>query len=146
MSILQPKAARFRRPRRFQQDGKLQRLSVLRLVENDTKVFFANSPRGDRMLQQLFRERDLISVGDESVVESKTEIITLHFRGYAGGGIANPFSQRRKFLLPKLREPRIPGREADRPAQVFPIAGVTIFPFAQFRLRLADVFVSLIRL
>ena len=98
--ILQPKTSRFQRASRFQQHGKLQRLGVLRLVENDTKVFFANPLRGDRMLQQLFRERDLISVSDESVVESKIEIITLHLRGDAGGGVADPFSQRRKFLLP----------------------------------------------
>src|SRR5207244_8419502 len=95
MSILQPKAPRFRRARRFQQHGKLQRLSVLRLVENDPKVFFANPLRGDRMLQQLFRERDLISVGDESVIESKIEIIALHLRRNARGRIAHPFSQRR---------------------------------------------------
>ena len=48
--------------------------------------------RGDRMLQQLFRERDLISVGDESVVESKIEIITLHLRRDAGGRLAHRFS------------------------------------------------------
>src|SRR5881409_1855575 len=101
MSLLQPKALRFRRARRFQQHGKLQRLSVLCLVDDDTKAFFANSLRGDRMLQQLFRERDLICVSDESVVESKIEIITLHLRDDAGGGVADPFSQRRKFLLPE---------------------------------------------
>src|SRR5262245_50207282 len=79
MSMLQPKTIRFDRARCFQQHGKLQRLSVLRLVENDTKVFFANSLRSDWMLKQLFRECDLISIGDQSVVESKIEIITLHF-------------------------------------------------------------------
>src|SRR5205814_10638888 len=102
MSILQPNAARFGRARCFQQHGKLQRLSVLRLVENDTQVFFANSPRSFRMLQQLFRERDLISVSDESVVESKIEIITLHLCRHARGGVADPLSQQRKFLLPEL--------------------------------------------
>ena len=120
MSILQPKAPRFRRARRFQQHGKLQRLSVLRLVENDTKVFFANPLRGDRMLQQLFRERDLISVGDESVVESKIEIITLHLRRDAGRRIAYPFSQRRKFRLPQLCEHGVCRRETNRPAQSTP--------------------------
>src|SRR6266700_7759092 len=107
MSILQPKPSRFRRARRFQQHGKLQRLSILRLVENDTKVFFANSLCCDRMLQQLFRERDLISVGDDSVVESKIEIITLHLRRDARGRIAHPFSQWGEFFLPKLCEPRV---------------------------------------
>src|SRR5207249_8353945 len=143
MSNLQPKTLRFRGARRFQQHGKLQRLGVLRLVENDTKVFFANPLRGDRMLQQLFRERDLISVGDESVVESKIEIITLHLRGDAVGGVADPFSQRRKFLLPELSEPGVCGRETNRPAQVFPIADETPFPLAQFSLRFTDVVVSL---
>src|SRR6266576_6284497 len=118
MSLLQPKALRFRRARRFQQHGKLQRLSVLCLVEDDTKAFFANSERGDRMLQQLFRKRDLISVGDESAVESKIEIITLHFRRDAGGRLADPFSQRRKFFLPELSKPGVWGRETNRPAQV----------------------------
>src|SRR5882724_3528205 len=131
MPILQPKTPRFWPASRFQQHGKLQRLGVLRLVENDTKVFFANPLRGDRMLQQLFRERDLISVGDESVVESKIEIITLHLRRDAGGGVADPFSQRRKFSLPELSEPGVCRRETNRPAQVFPLA--------QFRLRFADV-------
>src|SRR5437762_414406 len=146
MLILQPKTSRFRRTRRFQQHGKLQRLSVLRLVENDTKVFFTNPLRGDRMLQQLFRECDLISVGDESVVESKVEIITLHLCSDAGGRIAHPFSQRRKFLLPKLCELGVCRRETSRPAQVLPIAGVTCLPVAQFRLRLADVVIALVRL
>ena len=50
MSILQPKALRFGRARHFQQHRKLQRLGVLCLVEDDTKAFFANSLRGDRML------------------------------------------------------------------------------------------------
>src|SRR5215217_4749003 len=99
MSILQPKALRFRWARRFQQHGKLKRLCVLRLVEDHTKVFFANSLPGDRMLQQLFRKRDLISVSDESVVESKIEIITLHLCRDARGGVADPLSQSRKFLL-----------------------------------------------
>src|SRR6266436_8764394 len=105
MPILQPKAPRFWGARRFQQHGKLQRLGVLRLVENDTKVFFADPLRGDRMLQQLLRERDLISVGDESVVESKVEIITLHLRGDAGDCGADPLSQRSKVLLPQVSEP-----------------------------------------
>src|SRR5436190_15323977 len=143
MLILQPKTSRFRRTRRFPQHGKLQRLSVLRLVENDTKVFFTNPLRGDRMLQQLFRECDLISVGDESVVESRVEIITLHLRRDAGGGVADPFSQRRKFLLPKLCEPGICGCETNGPAQVLPITAETPFPLAQFRLRFTNVVVSL---
>src|SRR5439155_17077788 len=139
MSILQPKALRFRRARRFQQHGKLQRLSILCLIEDDTKAFFANSLRGDRMLQQLFRERDLIAVSDESVVESKIEIITLHLCRDARGGVADPLSQRRKFFLPELSEPGVCGRETNRPAQIFPIAGETPFPFTQFRLRFANV-------
>ena len=143
MSILQPKALRFRRARHFQQHGKLQRLSVLCLVEDDTKAFFANSLRGDRMLQQLFRERDLISVSDESVVESKIEIITLHLCRDARGGVADPLSQRRKFFLPELSKPGVCRRETNRPAQIFPIAGETLFPFAQFRLRFGDIVVAL---
>ena len=92
MSILQPKALRFGRARHFQQHGKLQWLSVLCLVEDDTKVFFANSLRGDRMLQQLFRERDLICISDESVIEAKVEIITLHLRRDTRGCVADPLS------------------------------------------------------
>ena len=99
MSILQPKALRFRRARHFQQHGKLQRLSVLCLVEDDTKAFFANSLRGDRMLQQLFRERDLIVVSDESVVESKIEIITLHLCRDARGGVADPLVAEAQIFL-----------------------------------------------
>ena len=99
MSILQPKALRFRRARHFQQHRKLQRLSVLCLVEDDTKAFFANSLRGDRMLQQLFRERDLISVSDESVVESKIEIITLHLCRDARGGGADPLVAEAQIFL-----------------------------------------------
>ena len=37
------------------------------------------------MLQQFFRQRDLIPVGNESALESKIEIITLHFCGHARG-------------------------------------------------------------
>ena len=121
----------------------MQWLSVLRFVEDDTKVFVANSPRGFRMLQQLLRERDLISISDESVVESKIEIITLHLCRDARGGGANPLSQRRKFFLPQLSKPGVWRRETNRPAQIFPIAGETAFPGAQFRLRFGDVVVPL---
>src|SRR5207237_10633196 len=51
MSLLQPKALRFRRARRFQQHGKLHQLSVLYLVEDEMKAFFGNSLRADRLLQ-----------------------------------------------------------------------------------------------
>src|SRR5882762_7005236 len=146
MLILQPKTLRFRRARYFQQHGKLQRLSVLCLVEDDAKAFFANSRRGDRMLQQLFRERDLISVSDESVVESKIEIITLHLCRDAGGRGADPLSQRCKFFLPELSKPGVCRRETNGPPQVFPIAGVTFFPLLQFRLRLTDIVIALVRL
>src|SRR6476659_2155711 len=100
------------------------------------------------MLQQLFRERDLISVSDESVVESKIEIIPLHLCRDARGRGADPLSQRCKFFLPELSKPGVCRRETNRPAQIFPIAGETLFPFAQFRLRFRDVVVpfSLIRL
>src|SRR6476661_1318400 len=148
MPVLQPKALRFGRAGQFQQHRKLQRLSVLCLVEDDTKTFFANSRSGDRMLQQLFRERDLIVISNQSMVESKVEIITLHLCCDARGGGANPLSQRRKFFLPELSKPGVCRRETNRPAQIFPIAGETLFPFAQFRLRFCDVVVpfSLIRL
>ena len=86
------------------------------------------------MLQQLFRKRDLISVSDESVIESKIEVITLHLCRDARGGVADPLSQRRKFFLPKLSKPGVPRCETNRPAQIFPIAGETLFPFAQFGL------------
>src|SRR4029453_8232386 len=95
--------------------------------------------RGHWMLQQFFREGDLISVGDESVVESKIAIIALHLCGDARGGVADPFSQRRKFLLPELSEPGVCRGETNRPAQIFPIAGETLLPLAQFCLRLGDV-------
>src|SRR5215472_646003 len=148
MSILQPKALRLCWARRLQQHGKLQRLSVLRFVENHAKVFFANSLRGDRMLQQFLRERDLISVRDKSVVESKIEIITLHLRRDTRGGVADPSSQRRKFFLQELSEFGVCRRVTNRPAKIFPIAGKTPFPLAQFCLRFGDVVVplSLIRL
>src|SRR5215510_4364346 len=102
MSILQPTALRFPWARRFQQHGKLLWLSVLCLVEDATKAFIANSLRGDRVLQQLVRECDLISVGDESVVESKVQIITLHLDRDARGCVTDPSAQRRKFFLPEL--------------------------------------------
>src|SRR6476660_7014660 len=116
MSVLQPKALRFRRARHFQQHRKLQRRTVLCLVEDDTKAFFTNSLRGDRMLQQLFRKRDLIVVSDYSVVESKIEIITLHLCRDARGGGADPLSKRRKLFLPELSKPGVWRRETDRPA------------------------------
>src|SRR4029079_3878281 len=115
MSISQPKALGFRRARHFQQHRKLERLSVLCLVEDDTKAFLANSRGGDRMLQQRLRERDLIVVSDQSVVESKIEIITLHLCCDARGGDANPLSQWCKFFLPALSKPGVCRRETNRP-------------------------------
>src|SRR6476620_5952858 len=141
MSILQPKALRLGRTRHFQQHGKLQRLRVLCLVEDDMKTFFANSRSGDWMLQQLFRERDLIVVSDQPAIESKIEIITLHLCSDARGGGADPRSQRRKFFLPELSKPGVWRRETNWPAQLFPIAGETLFPFAQFRMRFGNIFV-----
>src|SRR6478672_1792327 len=143
MSILQPKALRLGRTRHFQQHGELQRLRVLCLVEDDTKTFFANSRSGEWMLQQFFRERDLIVVSDQPAIESKIEIITLHLCSDARCGGADPLSQRRKFFLPELSKPGIWRRETDRPAQIFPVAAETLFPFAQFRLRSGDIIVTL---
>src|SRR5258708_7052523 len=95
------------------------------------------------MLQQLLRKRDLIVVSDDSVVESKIEIITLHLCRDARGRGADPFSQRRKSFLPELSKPGVCRRETNRPAQKFPIAVETPFPFAQFRLRFGDIVVPL---
>src|SRR6476661_801232 len=117
MSILQPKALRLGRTRHFQQHGELQRLRVLCLVEDDTKTFFANSRSGDWML--------------------------LHLCSDARGGGADPLSQRRKFFLPELSKPGVWRRETNRPAQIFPVAAETLFPFAQFRLRSGDIVVAL---
>src|SRR5262249_12826937 len=83
---------------------------------------------------------DLISVGNESVIESKIQIITLYFRRNAGGCVANPFSQRSKFFVPKLSESGVSCCETTRPAQIFPIARETLFPLAQFCLRFGNVF------
>ena len=80
------------------------------------------------MLEQFFRERDLVSVSDKAALQSELAIIPLHLRGHAGGGIADPLAQRRKFLPPELGEPGVVRRETNRPAQVFPIAGITFFP------------------
>ena len=143
MWILQPKAFRFGRTRHFQQHGKLQWLSVLCLVKDDTKVFVANSRGGDGMLQQLFRQRDLVVVSDHSVVESKIEIITLHLCCDARGGSAYPLSEKCKFFLPELSKLGVWRGETNRPAQIFPIATETIFPFAQFRLRFGNIVVPL---
>src|SRR4029079_13354000 len=139
MPVSPPKALRFGRARHFQQDRKLQRLSILCLVEDDTKAFLANSWGSDRMLQQLFRERDLIVVSHHSVIQSKIAIITLHLCGDARGGSANPFSQRYKFFLPELGKLCICRRKTNRPAQIFPIPAETLFPFAKFSLRFRDV-------
>src|SRR5215510_11901946 len=116
MAVLQPKALRFWWARRFQQHGKLQRLGVLCFVENDAKVFFTNSLCSDCVLQQLFRERDLISISHESVIESKVEIVTLHLCCDARGCVADPPSQRRKFLMPELSKPGVCRRETNRPS------------------------------
>ena len=90
--------------------------------------------RGDRLLQQLFRERDLISVSDESVIESKVEIVTLHFCCDARGRVADPSAQGRKFLMPELSKPGVCRRETNRPSQIFPTRAKTRFPVAQFGL------------
>ena len=133
-----PITGRGHRSRRFEQHGKLRRFGVLRLIENDAHLFFANARRCDWMLQQFFRQRDLISVRNESALESKIEKIALHFCRNTGCGVVYPFAQRRKFLSPKLCKLRVVRRETNRPTQVFPIARITFFPLAQFRLRLAD--------
>ena len=46
----QPASRGLRRARDFGEDGKLRGIGVLRFVKNDTKVFLANAPRGDRMM------------------------------------------------------------------------------------------------
>src|SRR6476620_8352614 len=143
MSILQPKALRLGRTRHFKKNGELKRLRVLCLVEDDTKTFFANSRSGAWLLQQLFRERDLIVVSDQPAIESKIEIIKLHLCSDARGGGADPLSQRRKFFLPELSKPGVWRRETNRPAQIFPVAAETLFPLTQFRLRSGDIVVAL---
>src|SRR5215831_4986497 len=96
LSILQPLAARFEGTRDLDEHEKLLRVGVLCFVEEDTIILFANSLREVWPLQQLHRERDLISISNRAASETELAVIPLHFCCDARRTCACPFSQRPK--------------------------------------------------
>ena len=79
LSILHETARCFRWSRDFDKHKKLLRICVLRFVEQDAMIIFANAPRDVRQPHQLARERDLVRVRNRATREAKIPIIALHF-------------------------------------------------------------------
>src|SRR4029077_21084692 len=96
----QPAASRIRPARDFREDGELRGISVLRLVQYDAEVLFAQAPGCDRMLQQFIRERDLIGVSDEAAFDPEIAKIALHFGSDTERGLRHPRAQRCKRVIP----------------------------------------------
>src|SRR5262249_43842655 len=76
--IFEPGAAGFQGSRDFQEHKKLLRIGVLRFVEDNSIVFFANALGYIRKPHQFSCQRNLIGVRDETSLEAKLAIIALH--------------------------------------------------------------------
>src|SRR5262249_21237886 len=125
LSILQPLAARFEGTRDLDEHKKLLRVGVLSFVEEDTIILFANSLREVWPLQQLHRERDLISISNRAASETELAVIPLHFCCDARRTCACPFSQRPKRFAPvhgKFSRCRCAGRRGRKLVSFAPAA------------------------
>src|ERR1700704_6806427 len=85
--IFQPAARRLGRTGNFRKDGKLCGIGVLRLVQNNAEIFFAQTPCCDRMLQQFVRQSDLVRISDEATLDAEIAKIALYFGGDAERGL-----------------------------------------------------------
>src|SRR6202011_657454 len=98
----QPAASRIGRASDLRKDGELRGIGVLRFVQYDVEVFFAQAPGRSRMLKQFIREGDLIGISDQAALDPEIAEIALHFGGNAERGLRHPRAQVYERLIPAL--------------------------------------------
>ena len=117
LSLSPPLIGRLDGTRDLEEHKKLLRVGVLRFVENDAVILFANSLGKLRPPHQLHCERDLVGIGDRAAIETEMTIGALYVCRDAGRTRACPFPQRLKRFPPargkfsRSRGARWPGRE-----------------------------------
>src|SRR5204862_4301291 len=87
--------------RDLQQYKELLRISVLRFIENDAVIIFANAAHYIRKPHEFSSERHLVRVLDEAALESELAIIALHFSSDTKSARIDPITQRAKRIAPE---------------------------------------------
>src|SRR5207237_9322836 len=87
-----------------QEHKKLLRIGVLRFIENNAIILFANAPGYIRKPHQFSGERDLIGVPHQTALESKLAVIALHFGSNAKRTRVHPVAQRSKRFAPDAKQ------------------------------------------
>ena len=139
--IFQPASGGGGRTRDFGQDGKLGGIGVLRFIENDAEVFFADAAGRGGVLHQFVGQRDLIGIGHHAALQPEIAIVALHFRCHTKGGFRYPTAERRKRVAPTLEEFARAAR-SHRPPHEFPAGQETFFPVSQLGLGIGDRFLG----
>src|SRR5262245_32912671 len=86
--------------RDLQQYKELPRISVLRFIENDAVIVFANASHYIRKPHEFSSERHLVRILDEATLESELAVIALHFSGNTKSVRTDPITQRSKRITP----------------------------------------------
>src|SRR5262245_36766814 len=97
--IFHPGAGCLDGARDLQQYKELLRISVLRFIENDAVIIFANTPH-NRKPHEFASKRHLVRILDEAVLESELAIIVLHFSSNTKRARIDPITQRSKRITP----------------------------------------------
>ena len=136
--IFHPSAGCFRGARDLQQHKKLLRISVLRFVENDAVIIFANAAHYLWKPREFSSERDLVGIFDEAALESEFAVIALHFSSNTESARIDPITQRSKRIAPdphKFSRRRGARRPRDKLIGVAP----PFFPALQLGFRFANI-------
>ena len=105
-SFFPPKTGRIRRARDLEENQKLLWICILRFVQDDAVVFFADAPDNVGLSDQFNRECHLVCVGDNAALESEIAIGLLDLCRDAESAGVEPIAHRLESAAPQPNECR----------------------------------------
>src|SRR5881398_1628271 len=136
--IFYPSAGCLCGARDLQQYKELLRISVLRFIENDAVIIFANAAHYIRKPHEFSSERHLIRVLDEAALESEFAVIALHFSSNTKSTRMDPVPKRPKRIPPD-RDKLLRRGGAWRPRKELIGVAPPFFPALQLGFRFANI-------
>ena len=136
--IFYPSAGCLCGARDLQQYKELLRISVLRFIEDDAVIIFANAAHYIRKPHEFSSERHLVRILDEAALESEFAVIALHFSSNTKSARINPITQRSKSFAPE-RHKMLRRRGAWRPRGKLIGVAPPFFPVLQLGFRFGNV-------
>src|SRR5204863_7584931 len=108
--IIYPSAGCLCGARDLQQYKELLRISVLRFIEDDAVIIFANAAHYIRKPHEFSSERHLVSILDEAALEPEPAVLALNFSSNTTSACIDPFTQRsNRFVLHQQKFSRLHG-------------------------------------